>query len=72
MARYPNKPYLLIMYANYMVVVKKDGQVGRTQLQLAQKANPGELAANKVCPRHAPATLLTDCVPFFHLLAEKV
>jgi hypothetical protein len=41
MARFPNTPYLLTLYANFMVAARADGQVGRTQLQLAQKAAPG-------------------------------
>lgn len=43
MARFPNDPTLLVMYANYLLDVKKDGQAARTQLQLAQKASPSLL-----------------------------
>ena len=43
MARMPNNPSLLVMYASYMIVARKDGQAARTQLQLAQKANPSIL-----------------------------
>jgi hypothetical protein len=27
MARFPNNPYMLIMYANFMLEARKDGQV---------------------------------------------
>ncbi|KAG2487340.1 hypothetical protein HYH03_014056 [Edaphochlamys debaryana] len=37
---YPNKPFLLILYANFVLEVKKDGPASRTQLQLASKASP--------------------------------
>lgn len=29
MARFPNNPYMLIMYANFMLEARKDGQVSR-------------------------------------------
>jgi hypothetical protein len=35
MARLPNKPSLLVMYASFMIEARKDGQAARTQLQLA-------------------------------------
>lgn len=41
MARFPNESILLIVYANFVISVRKDAQAGRTQLQLAQKGNPG-------------------------------
>lgn len=40
MARMPNNPSLLVIYANFLIEVRKDGQAARTQMQLAQKANP--------------------------------
>lgn len=40
MARMPDNPALMIMYASFLIEVRKDGQGARTQLQLAQKANP--------------------------------
>jgi len=43
MARMPSNPALLILYANYLIEARKDGQAARTQLQLAQKANPSIL-----------------------------
>ena len=43
MARMPNNPALLVMYASFMIEARKDGQAARTQLQLAQKANPNVL-----------------------------
>lgn len=43
MARLPNNPALLVMFTNYLVEVRKDGQGARTQLQLAQKAAPSLL-----------------------------
>lgn len=36
----PSDPTLSVMYANFLIEVRKDGQAARTQLQLAQKANP--------------------------------
>lgn len=43
MARMPNNPALLVSYASFLIEVRKDGQGARTQLQLAQKANPSWL-----------------------------
>jgi hypothetical protein len=43
MARMGNNASLLVMYASFMIEAKKDGQAARTQLQLAQKANPSLL-----------------------------
>lgn len=43
MARMGNNPALLTMYSNFMIEARKDGQAARTQLQLAQKANPSLL-----------------------------
>lgn len=40
MARLPNNPYMLTLFANFIIEVRKDGQAARTQLQLAVKANP--------------------------------
>lgn len=31
------------MHANFLIEVRKDGQAARTQMQLAQKADPGLL-----------------------------
>ncbi|GFR46148.1 hypothetical protein Agub_g7674, partial [Astrephomene gubernaculifera] len=38
---FPNSPHLLILYANFMLEVRKDGPAARTQLQLAGKQAPG-------------------------------
>jgi hypothetical protein len=43
MARMPNNPSLLVMYASFLIEARKDGQASRTQLQLAQKASPSLL-----------------------------
>lgn len=43
MARMPNNPYILTVYSNFIVETRRDGQAARTQLQLAQKANPNLL-----------------------------
>jgi hypothetical protein len=43
MARMPNNPTLLVMYTSFLIEACKDGQAARTQLQLAQKANPSLL-----------------------------
>jgi hypothetical protein len=43
MARMPGNPGLLVMHANFLIEVRKDGQAARTQMQLAQKSNPGLL-----------------------------
>jgi hypothetical protein len=43
MARMPGNPELLLMHANFLIEVHKDGQAANTQIQLAQKANPGLL-----------------------------
>eukprot|EP00775_Hariotina_reticulata_P007054 gene7054-7268_t len=43
MARMPSNPTLLVMYTSFLIETCKDGQAARTQLQLAQKANPSLL-----------------------------
>lgn len=43
MARMPSNPTLLVMYTSFLIETSKDGQAARTQLQLAQKANPSLL-----------------------------
>jgi hypothetical protein len=43
MARMPDNPALLVIHANFLIEVRKDGQAARTQMQLAQKANPSML-----------------------------
>eukprot|EP00883_Tetradesmus_obliquus_P002715 jgi/Sobl393_1/12921/SZX78204.1 len=40
MARLPNQPYLLTIYSNFIIEVRKDGQAARTQIQLAGKNSP--------------------------------
>jgi hypothetical protein len=42
MARLPGDPALLVMYANFLIV-HKDGQAARTQMQMAQRAQPSLL-----------------------------
>ncbi|KAG2445381.1 hypothetical protein HXX76_000003 [Chlamydomonas incerta] len=37
---FPNSPFLLLLYANFVLEVRKDGPAARTQLQLAGKQNP--------------------------------
>nr|ACF39778.1 PAS domain sensory protein FXL1 [Chlamydomonas reinhardtii] len=41
MQLFPNHPYLHILYANFLLEVRKDGPAARTQLQLASKHSPG-------------------------------
>jgi hypothetical protein len=43
MARMGDNPLLLVVHANFLIEVRKDGQAARTQMQLAQKANPSML-----------------------------
>eukprot|EP00775_Hariotina_reticulata_P001355 gene1355-1696_t len=43
MARFPNNPYLMTLYSNFLTEVRKDGSSARTQLQLAAKAGPNML-----------------------------
>ncbi|KXZ45821.1 hypothetical protein GPECTOR_50g615 [Gonium pectorale] len=40
MQAFRNNPYLLIVYANFLLEVRKDGPAARTQLQLAAKHSP--------------------------------
>ncbi|GIL69032.1 hypothetical protein Vretifemale_11, partial [Volvox reticuliferus] len=40
MATFPNNVELLILYANFLMEVKRDGPAARTQLQLALKGGP--------------------------------
>lgn len=58
MARMPNNPALLIMFTNYLIEVRKDGQGARTQLQLAQKAAPSLLDQFNICRAQQLAKLL--------------
>ncbi|GIL50772.1 hypothetical protein Vafri_6912 [Volvox africanus] len=37
---FPNAPHLLILFANFVLEVRKDGPAARTQLQLAAKHSP--------------------------------
>ncbi len=41
MQNFSNNPFLYILYANFLLEVKKDGPASRTQLQLAAKHAPG-------------------------------
>ncbi len=41
MQTFPKSPFLLILYANFLLEVRKDGPASRTQLQLASKLAPG-------------------------------
>ncbi|KAG2443202.1 hypothetical protein HYH02_009279 [Chlamydomonas schloesseri] len=41
MQLFPAHPYLHILYANFLLEVRKDGPAARTQLQLASKNSPG-------------------------------
>ena len=43
MARFPNNPAMLTLYANFLIEARKDGQASRTQLQLAVKNSPGAI-----------------------------
>lgn len=58
MARLPNNPSLRVMYANYLIEVRKDGQAARTQMQLAQKANPSVLESYSIFVVHQVAKQL--------------
>lgn len=40
MLAFPNKPFLHILYANFLLAVKKDGPGSRTHLQLAGRHAP--------------------------------
>lgn len=41
LARFPNDPTILLVYANYVIHVKKEPRAARQQLQLANKGEPG-------------------------------
>jgi hypothetical protein len=43
MARMPGNVDLLVMHANFLIEVHKDGQAAHTQIQSAQQAKPGIL-----------------------------
>ena len=43
MARLPSNPELLLLHANFLIEVHKDGQAAHAQIQQAQKSNPGLL-----------------------------
>jgi hypothetical protein len=43
MARMPGNVDLLVMHANFLIEVHKDGQAAHTQIQLAQQAKPSLL-----------------------------
>lgn len=40
LARFPNDPTILLVYANYIIHVKKEPRAARQQLQLASKGEP--------------------------------
>lgn len=40
LARFPNNPTILLVYANYVIHVKKEPRAARQQLQLAGKCDP--------------------------------
>ncbi|GIL74346.1 hypothetical protein Vretifemale_4273, partial [Volvox reticuliferus] len=40
MLTFPNSPFLYVLYANFLLEVRKDGPAARTQLQLAAKHGP--------------------------------
>ncbi len=52
MQTFPKSPFLLILYANFLLEVRKDGPASRTQLQLASKLAPGlvERYQGGLCP----------------------
>ena len=58
MARLPGTPTLLVMYANFLIEVPKDGQAARTQMQLAAKATPGVMDAYNIFVTQQLAKLL--------------
>jgi hypothetical protein len=43
MARMPGNVDLLVMHANFLIEVHKDGQAAHAQIQAAQQAKPGIL-----------------------------
>ncbi|GLI70439.1 hypothetical protein VaNZ11_015349 [Volvox africanus] len=43
MLTFPNSPFLYVLYANFLLEVRKDGPAARTQLQLAAKHGPSLL-----------------------------
>ena len=42
---FPNMPAVIIIYSNFLIDCKKDGQNARTQLQLAAKNSPSRLVS---------------------------
>ncbi|EFJ48000.1 hypothetical protein VOLCADRAFT_91579 [Volvox carteri f. nagariensis] len=55
---FPNAPHLLILYANYMLEVRKDGPSARTQLQLVGKQMPNVVERYQVfCTNEASKRL---------------
>jgi hypothetical protein len=43
MARFPNDPRMLVLYANYIIHVRKQPRAARQQLQLAAKYEPSNI-----------------------------
>ncbi|KAG2493141.1 hypothetical protein HYH03_008565 [Edaphochlamys debaryana] len=55
---FPGKPHLMILYANFILEVKKDGPASRTQLQLASKASPNMVERYQIfCTQEASKRL---------------
>ncbi|GIL67639.1 hypothetical protein Vafri_20979 [Volvox africanus] len=60
MQAFPNDPYLLILYANFLLEVRKDGPAARTQLQLASKHMPSVVQRYQVFCTHEASKRLKD------------
>ncbi|GIM12312.1 hypothetical protein Vretimale_15676, partial [Volvox reticuliferus] len=60
MLAFSNNPYLLILYANFLLEVRKDGPAARTQLQLASKHMPSVVQRYQVFCTHEASKRLKD------------
>jgi hypothetical protein len=75
MARLPGDPALLVMYANFLIV-HKNGQAARTQMQMAQRAHPSLLCmyniyVAKQLKRGGGLTEFKQCARWLHGMASN-
>jgi hypothetical protein len=67
MARFPNDPSVLVLYANYIIYVRKQPRAARQQLQLAAKYEPSNIDRYSIFCAMVRAEF-TACAACGHLL----
>jgi hypothetical protein len=67
LARFPNDPTVLMVYANYIIHVKKEPRAARQQLQLASKGEPGLIDRYNIFAAQVPARTWSYRYPSMHV-----